>query len=260
MAKQDTSSNLDKVLTILEEISDHPAGISLAELSKRTLIAKTTIFRILESLKAREYVTMTPETERYTLDIKSLELGIKGLMNANLVEIAIPYLKKFSSTTSETSFLGVYNQGEVVYLYKSEGALSIQTDAQLGSRKPAYCTGVGKALLAFQPEEEIERVLSMPLAKVTRGTITDKDKLREVLRQIREQGYALDDEENEEGLTCVAMPVFNYTGAVVGSISLSGPTPRIKSKMGWAGDLLREYCHAISRRLGYIGAPVDSNK
>ncbi|VFS55282.1 Pectin degradation repressor protein kdgR [Leminorella grimontii] len=130
------SSNIDKVLTILEEISNHSDGVSLAELVKQTDIPKTTAFRILETLKERQYVTLDVITERYILDLKSLELGMKGLMNVNLVEVAIPYLKKLSSKTAETCFLGVYNAGFVVYLYKSEGTLSIQTNAKTG-RSPA---------------------------------------------------------------------------------------------------------------------------
>lgn len=252
VVNQDKSSNIDKVLTILEEISDHPAGISLAELSKKTEIAKTTTFRILEALKAREYVTLTPATERYTLDIKSLELGIKGLMNANLVEVAIPYLKKLSSNTNETCFLGVYNHGDVVYLYKSEGTLSIQTNAQLGSRMPAYCTGIGKALLAYQPFEEIDRILSGPLPKQTAKTVTDKESLNELLHKIRECGFSYDHEENEEGLTCIAKPLFNYTGTIAGAVSVAGPTARITAKMDTVRDHLHTICHSISRRLGYI--------
>lgn len=246
------ASGVDKVLTILEEISDHSEGISLAELVKRTRIAKTTLFRTLETLKDRQYVMLDNATERYHLDLKSLELGIKGLMNVNLVEASIPYLKTLSAKTSETCFLGVYNSGHVVYLYKSEGTLSIQTNARLGARLPAYCTGIGKALLAFQPLEEIDRVLNEPLHPFTDKTIVDRVALYEVLADIRLKGYSLDNEENEEGLTCVARPVFNYTGAVVGALSVAGPTHRMERKIAQVNDELEQACSLISRRLGFI--------
>ncbi|ALR75258.1 IclR family transcriptional regulator [[Enterobacter] lignolyticus] len=246
------ASGVDKVLTILEEISDHSEGISLAELVKRTRIAKTTLFRTLETLKDRQYVMLDNATERYHLDLKSLELGIKGLMNVNLVEASIPYLKTLSAKTSETCFLGVYNSGHVVYLYKSEGTLSIQTNARLGARLPAYCTGIGKALLAFQPLEEIDRVLNEPLHPFTEKTIVDRVALYEVLADIRLKGYSLDNEENEEGLTCVARPVFNYTGAVVGALSVAGPTHRMERKIAQVNDELEQACSLISRRLGFI--------
>lgn len=246
------SSNIDKVLTILEEISNHSDGISLAELVKQTDIPKTTAFRILETLKERQYVTLDAITERYILDLKSLELGMKGLMNVNLVEVAIPYLKKLSSKTSETCFLGVYNAGFVVYLYKSEGTLSIQTNAKLGARLPAFCTGIGKALLAFQPQEEIDRVLNEPLTRFTERTIVDRVALYETMADIRLKGYSLDNEENEEGLTCVARPVFNYTGSVVGAISVAGPTHRMLRKTDEVSEELAQVCSLISRRLGHV--------
>lgn len=249
---QANSSSIDRVLTILEEISNHSDGISLAELVKNTEIPKTTAFRVLETLKERQYVSLDHLTERYNLDLKSLELGIKGLMNVNLVEVSIPYLKTLSSSTFETCFLGVYNSGHVVYLYKSEGTLSIQTSAKLGARLPAYCTGIGKALLAFQPLEEIDAVLDKPLTKYTEKTVIDRMKLYEVLADIRIKGFSLDNEENEEGLTCVARPIFNYTGNVIGAISVAGPTHRMVSKIDRVNEELAHVCLLISRRLGYI--------
>ncbi|CNH19863.1 IclR family transcriptional regulator [Yersinia pekkanenii] len=256
MPKSDStnSSNIDKVLTILEEISEHSDGISLAELVKHTGIPKTTAFRILETLKERQYVALDAITERYILDLKSLELGMKGLMNINLVEVAIPYLKKLSAKTSETCFLGVYSSGFVVYLYKNEGTLSIQTNAKLGARLPAYCTGIGKALLAFQPLEEIDCVLGKPLARITDKTIIDRVKLYEILADIRLKGYSVDDEENEEGLTCIARPVFNYTGNIIGAISVAGPTHRMTQKMDRVNDELEQVCSLISRRLGCVSS------
>lgn len=248
-----STSTIDKALTLLEIISDDSMGISLAELVKITKIPKTTAFRILESLKAREYVLMDSSTEKYMLDIKSLELGMKGLMNVNLVETSIPYLKTLSMQTNETCFLGVYNRGYVIYLYKSEGTMSIQTNARLGSRMPAYCTGIGKALLAYQTLDEIDFVLNhQKLEKITNKTITDQAQLYNTLADIRLKGYSFDNEESEEGLTCIAQPIFNHTGGVVGAISVAGPTYRMKDKLIHIIDTLMPVCKTISRRLGYI--------
>lgn len=249
---QSNSSNIDKVLTILETISDHADGVSLAELTKITNIAKTTIFRILESLKMREYVLHDMSNETYSLDIKALELGIKGLMNVNLVDVSIPYLKTLSNKTNETSFLGVYNHGHVVYLYKSEGTMSIQTNARLGSRMPSYCTGIGKALLAYQSLDEIDRVLNQRLEKITEHTITDRVQLYNILADIRLNGYSFDNEENEEGLTCIAKPLFNHTNTIIGAISVAGPTYRMSQKLDAVISELQHICITVSRRLGYI--------
>ncbi len=252
MQDKSNSSNIDKTLTILEAISDSDKGISLAELTKVTKIPKTTTFRILESLKNREYVAYDEMSERYLLDIKSLELGIKGLLNVNLVDVSIPYLKSLSGITNETCFLGVYNQGYVIYLYKSEGTMSIQTNARLGSRMPAYCTGIGKALLAYQSLDEIDRILNQPLEKITENTIIEPITLFNTLARIRADGYSFDHEENEIGLTCVAKPIFNYTGNIVGAISVAGPTYRMEKKLDMVITNLQKVCVTISRQLGHI--------
>ncbi|MEI2265459.1 IclR family transcriptional regulator [Erwinia sp. CGal63] len=249
------ASGIDKALTLLETISDHADGISLAELVKQTGMAKTTLFRMLEVLKARQYVMLDDATDRYHLDLKSFELSVKGMMNLSLVEVAIPFLKKLSALTQETCFLGVYRSGEVVYLYKSEGTLAIQTHAQLGSRLPAWCTGVGKALLAFQPAEEIDRVVSEPRQAFTEKTLVDRVALYDELAQIRLRGFALDNEENEEGLTCIARPIFNYSDGVTGAISVAGPTHRMQRKLKVVDLALAEIALTVSRRLGYI-APL----
>lgn len=254
-----TVSGIDKALTLLEEISNHPEGLCLTDLVKHTGMAKTTLFRMLEILKTRHYVRLDGATERYHLDLKSFELGIKGIRNISLVEAAIPYLKKLSTLTQETCFLGVYHSGCVVYLYKSEGTLAIQTHAQLGSRLPAWCTGIGKALLAFQPQEEIDKVLSEPRRAFTEKTLVDRVALYEALADIRLRGFALDNEENEEGLTCVARPIFNFSGGVTGAISVAGPTHRMQRKLAEADRALAEATLALSRRLGYIVPPFAQN-
>lgn len=153
-------------------------------------------------------------------------------MNANLVDVSIPYLKTLSNKTNETSFLGVYNHGHVVYLYKSEGTMSIQTNARLGSRMPSYCTGIGKALLAYQSLDEIDRV-----------------QLYNILADIRLNGYSFD---NEEGLTCIAKPLFNHTNTIIGAISVAGPTYRMSQKLDAVISELQHICITVSRRLGYI--------
>lgn len=125
---------------------------------------------------------------------------------------------------------------------------SIQANARL----PAYCTGIGKALLAFQPLAEIDAVLARPLAAVTASTIADRVTLYEALADIRLKGYAMDNEENEEGLSCIARPLFNYSDEVVGAISVAGPTPRMLAKMDEVGEALAQVSALVSQRLGHL--------
>lgn len=248
------NSNVDKTLSVLEAVSQNAKGLSLADIVKAVGIPKTTAFRILEILSAREYVSWNKDNERYTIGIKALEIGISGLIGQDIVDVSIPYLQELSALVGETSFLAVYNDGDVVYLYKAEGTCSIQTTARLGSRRPAYCTALGKVILASLPIEETDRVFAKKLGKFTEKTVTDRVKLYEEFANIRSSGYSVDDEGIEYGLYCMAVPIHNYTGGVIAAISVSGPIKRVKENMPSVIDQLKSVGAMISRRLGYVSA------
>lgn len=246
------NSALDRALTILECISLYASGISLADIVKETGIPKSTTYRMLETLTERNYIELEEASERYTIGVKTLEIGIKGLRNLDLVEVSIPYLKELSNQTGETSFLGVYSNGEVVYLYKSEGTKAIQTTAQLGSSRPAYCTGLGKAILADMPIEEVDRILKGEVKQFTNKTITDRVRLYEELANVRLNKYAFDDEEIELGLSCFAVPIYNFTGNAIGAISVAGPSERVMNSKQEIITTLQDTGIQISRRLGFV--------
>ena len=248
------NSGIDKTLSILEFLSANSRGVSLADLVKSVGIPKTTAFRILEVLLAREYVTWDQESEKYSIGLKALEIGLSGLIGQNIVEISIPYLQELSSAAGETSFLAVYNSGDVVYLYKVEGTQSIVTTATLGSRRPAYCTALGKAILANLPIEESDRIFERSLEKLTDKTIVERIRLHEEFARIRLSGYAVDDEGIEYGLYCLAVPVYDYTGRVAAAISVSGPVKRMNENREKIIEELRAIGGMISRRLGYVKA------
>ncbi|MDR2112520.1 MAG: IclR family transcriptional regulator [Candidatus Accumulibacter sp.] len=248
------NSGIDKTLSILEFISRNSKGVSLADIVKSVGIPKTTAFRILGILLAREYVSWDGDSEKYSIGLKTLEIGLSGLVGQNIVEISIPYMQELSSALGETSFLGAYNNGDVVYLYKVEGTQSMVTRCTLGSRRPAYCTGLGKAILANLPIEESERIFEKPLEKLTDKTIVERIRLLEEFAWIRRNGYATDDEGIEYGLYCVAVPVHDYTGRVVAAISVSGPVERMNGNREKIVAELRSIGGLVSRRLGYIAA------
>jgi DNA-binding IclR family transcriptional regulator len=246
------NSGIDKTLSILEFISQNSRGVSLADIVKSVGIPKTTAFRILGILLAREYVTWDQDNEKYAIGLKTLEIGLSGLIGQNIVEISIPYMQELSSTFGETSFLAVYNSGDVVYLYKVDGTKSVATRCTLGSRRPAYCTGLGKAILANLPAEESDRIFEKPLEKLTDKTIVDRIRLHEEFARIRLNGYAIDDEGIEYGLYCMAVPVFDYTGRVVAAISVSGPIERMTENREKIIEKLQSTGGMVSRRLGYV--------
>jgi DNA-binding IclR family transcriptional regulator len=246
------NTGVDKTLNILEFVAQSGRNLSLSEIARGVGLPKTTAHRILEILTARGYVDWHTDSERYTLGLKALEIGVSGLAGLDLVTVAIPYLQQLSTDTGETSFLAVYNSGDVVYLYKAEGTGSIQTTARLGSRRPAYCTALGKVILANLPIEETDRVLERGLTRFTERTVIDRVRLYEEFASVRGNGYAIDDEGIEPGLYCLAVAVYDFTGAIVGAISVSGPTPRMLEQRERVTAALKQAGETISRRLGYV--------
>jgi DNA-binding IclR family transcriptional regulator len=248
------NTGVDRTLNILEFVAQHGRPVSLAEVAKGVDMPKTTAHRILEILAGRDYVEWHADSEKFTLGLKALEVGVSGLVGLDIVDVAIPYLQELSAAVGETSFLGVYNNGDIVYLYKAEGTGAIQTTARLGSRRPAYCTALGKVILANLPVEDADRVLDKKLIRFTERTVVDRVKLYEEFARTRSTGYAIDDEGIEVGLYCLAVPIYNYTGSVVGAISISGPTARMLEQWDRMIDALKGAGEMISRRLGYVRA------
>lgn len=252
MIQKETTSAIDKAIAVLDVISNCAAGVTITEIVEATKLNKIIIKKILNTLLDREYVFLDEKSGKYTLGFKSLELGISSLVNVNIVDIAIPHVKSLSNTINETCFLGVYNSGNVVYLYKSEGNNAIHTSSNLGHMRPAYCTGLGRILLAHQSQDEIERILQSSLPQYTQKTITDSQQLNELLAKVRCENIAYDWEEVEEGLVCVASGIFNYSNEVVAALSIAGPSHRMHNQIEKCASLLKETTNLISKRLGYI--------
>jgi IclR family KDG regulon transcriptional repressor len=144
----------------------------------------------------RGFVQQEQETDRYDIGLKSIEIGMSGLRNWNLVDVSVPYIEELTAQLEETSFLAVYNNGEIVYLYKIEDTQSVITNAQLGTRKPVH---FGKAIISNFTLKEVDHILSdKGMQKFTEHTVTDRLKFLEELSNVREQGYAKDDEEAEK--------------------------------------------------------------
>lgn len=248
-----SNSSIDRALSLLEVVASRVGGITLADIVKEMDIPKTTAFRMLDVLKQRGYVAWEPNGEKYSIGLKMLETGVSGLIRIEVVDAAIPYLADITQTTGETSFLAAFNEGEVVYLYKIESSNSIRTSAQLGARRPAHCSGLGKAILSALSLEEVDRIIEVKgLERKTANTITNRLQLHEELSLSRVRGYAVDNEEGEEGLTCYAVPIFNYSGRVVGAISCAGPTKRVISNNEFILEKVMESGSQISRRLGFV--------
>ncbi len=248
---------IERVSSILDTLGQNPNGMSIRELSSKVHLPKGTIHRLLSSLCYFGYVRQDPKTRNYFLGLKLVELGNLLLSQLDLRKEAEPFLRDLAERTQETVHMVFLDRDEIVYIEKVEldhNPSGLKMASRIGLRNPAHSCAVGKVLLSFLSEEELDRIIrEKGLPKRTENTITDPQVLKAHLKTIRAQGYAVDDEENERGIRCVAAPVFNESGKPVAAISISGPAFRITKKV--IQETLRkevvETALKISKRLGY---------
>jgi DNA-binding IclR family transcriptional regulator len=216
-----------KALELLSVFSFREPRLSLAELAARTGIPRATAFRLLSTLEQAGF--LAKDHGAYQLGIKCFVLGNIVAGGLDLRETAHPHLVALRDATRETTQIAILDHWQVVYL---ERVLSphpvVFMRARAGAILPAYCTGLGKSLLAYSPAAEVEAwAATQKFPALTPRTITSAKRLLKDLAGIRERGYGLDEEEREKGVTCVAAPIFNHTGDVVAAISVAGPTERM---------------------------------
>jgi IclR family KDG regulon transcriptional repressor len=248
-----SNSTLERALLILESLSLADGKTGVRELAETVQLPKSTTHRILETLVQTGFVEQDTATEKYSIGLKAIEIGMSGLKNIDLVDATIPHLRDLVAVTKQTSFLAVYNEGEIVYIYKAEGTSSVITNANLGTRNPVHCTGLGKAMLAHYSLDNVEKIISQKgLQRYTENTITDRQQFLEELIKIRQSGVALNFEEYDKGLSSLAAPVFNFTGHVVAAISVAGPTHIIYRNQEQISILIKEKSLLISKRLGFV--------
>ncbi len=245
---------LEKGLNLLEELAQSTEGMSAIELANGIGIHKTSVYRYLNTLLQAGYIK-TNGDGIYHLGNKILELGSQMLRRMPLRETAHPFLVKLSAETQKTVHLCVLDGQHVVYIDKIESQRSLPIISRIGSRAPAYCTGVGKALLSALPTDQVVSLLrEVTLTKQTPITITDPMQLLEEIKVTAERGYAIDNGEHEEGIKCFAVPVRGYGGDTVGAISLTGlkrefDDPEESKKMIVA---IAQRATEISRALGHV--------
>lgn len=183
---------------------------------------------MLSTLLYRGLVKQEEETKKYSLGIKLLEYGREFINGFELKDEVRPFLEALVEKINETGHFVIEDQGEVVYIDKVESTHNLRQFSKVGRRAPMHCTAVGKAILAHKSEEEIEAIIKDKGLKVyTNNTINNLKKLKKELKEVRLKGYALDNEEIQEHLKCIAVPIFNYKNKVVGAISISGLKARM---------------------------------
>lgn len=250
--------SIERAADVFELFLASQQELSLKEISEKLGLSKSTIHGIIKTLEYRGYLQQNPDDLKYRLGLKLFELGNKVSNQFDIGKIARPIMKELVETLMETVHLVVFERGEVIYIEKLDGPRSLRIYSQIGKRAPIHCTGVGKSILAFQAEEEIDRILANEILEpFTDYTMTDKPAIKNQLETIREQGYAIDDEEIELGLKCVAAPIFNHQGRVIAAISCASPKVRLTDeKLAEVIKEIKQAAFLISTNMGFKTHPA----
>jgi len=215
---------------ILEALADEEPELGIAELSRKTGLSQSTVHRLLGTLYNLNFIDQNSNSHKYRLGLKLFELGSSIINKIDIVKFAIPYMEELSKKYNEAINLAKLDKDEIVYIHKIESSTTLKLDLKLGSRHPAYCTGLGKVLLAYLEEDELNSYLErVKLKKFTSNTITHQEKLKQELILIRQQGYAFDNEEYVQGVCCLAAPVKGYNNKVCAALSIAIPSARLKN-------------------------------
>jgi DNA-binding IclR family transcriptional regulator len=246
---------LGSAIGILEVFYESESDLTLHQISAKAKVGKTSAFRILYTLDKLGYVEKDQASGKYHLGLGIIAAARKTLVGGNLVQVARPHLKKLREEFDETINLAVLRKDEIVYLEIFESPHSFRMADTVGSRIPWHSTALGKSIAAFLPEERVKKALRhFSMKRLTPHTITTLREYLKVLARVRSQKYSLDVEESELGATCIASPIFDNDGDVIGAISLSGPSPRIQEKQNRIASALKAVSVAMSRSLnpGYV--------
>lgn len=259
--------SINRAFSIIEALKEQ-RELSVSELGSALDLDRSTVHRILATLRALGYVNQNPENLKYRNSLKFFDVGYSAVRSLGLNQTAEPFMERLADKTGEAVNLAVMESYSVVYIKKIESQSTIRVNLPLGAYMPAYCTGLGKMLLSYLPEEEIHSVFknssetvsgagphdNLSLCRWTSNTITDVDTLCQILKKIRQQGFSIDDGEYLDGLYCIAVPVFDYRGSVVAAMSVALPKIVGIDTCQKAQDSLRELLSTakdLSAALGY---------
>lgn len=242
-----------KIFAILEyfvERSGDAKSVLFVEVAGAVPFARTTVHRILYSLEKLGYIEKDGTRARYELGAKFFELSGPAIHFRRLQSVSKSVMQNLLLRFGETINLGVLDDGQVTYIDVLQSPSALRIAAVPGERNPVHSTSLGKAMLAFMPENEVEAILDrQPMIKRTPRTITQKKHFLEHLASVRESCIALDMEENLTGVICVAAPIHDQSGRVIAGISISGPASRMDSKLGTIQEELKESAQDITRML-----------
>lgn len=243
--------NLLEIFRTDEELNE----FGVTELSEMLGLHKNNIFRILSTLRDNGFIEQNKDTENYSLGVKILNIGQTYIHNLNILKSAKKYAREVVALTDESVYIGVLNRAQIVYLDVTMTSNPIRVVSRLGKTPPSYATSTGKILLSELSNDEVRRLFNkMKFIPYTDNTVTSIDALIEELELVREQGYAIDDEELEEGVYCIAVPIKDYHSRSVASFTVIAPSFRVNnSSLDKILPLMQDRANQISKALGYSG-------
>src|ERR1700758_4014320 len=247
------SAAVERALAMLEAVAQDSEGLSNAEISRKLQIPKSSASYILRTLEKQGYLNRDPQSGKYRVGLKILSLSRGALSGIDVREVALPIMRHLMEKTNLTCHLAILDGPEAVYIEKVEPEGFIRMDTWVGRRMRVHATSVGKALVAYIPQEQLEQILRKSgMEKRTPKTITTLPRLLKELEKVRTQGYAVDDEENNLGARCLGAPIFNQQGAIEASVGLSGTIGQVNAQtMPRIVEALKDAARHVSMQLGY---------
>lgn len=243
----------ERIFQVMEMLAEN-GEMGLMEISTALDLHKSTVHRLLMSLVYMGYAKQDETTQKYMLSYKIVNMAGKILDRMDILQVAKPYLERLSDLSGEAVHLVQREGNHILYIYKIEAKVgTIRMVSHVGMIHPMYCSGVGKAIMATLPEREVKQIWNESvIEKKTDKTVTDYDEMQKLLEEVRKNGYALDDEENEKGVRCIAACLHGYQNEVKYAFSISGPTSRMTRErvMELAVDV-KKVQEELSRELGY---------
>lgn len=244
---------IDRALDIIELLAQEDRPMKLHEIVEKSGMSKTTVYRLLSTLCARNYAEKR-EDGSYGIGYKLIETASTQINSLELLSESKPFLRRIAKEFDLNSHMGLLEKGDVVYIERLDVFPGTWLYTRVGYRSPAYCSSIGKVLMSCLSGEELDETLAQcSFKKYTKNTITDPEALKRSLHQIRRQGWAMDDEEYQEGHRCIGAPIFDYRGCAAAAMSVSGDHGALSDeRVPEVIRAVKETAAEISRRMGYV--------
>jgi len=253
--------NLDRALRILEFLATEPGGCGISQIARRLELPKNSVYRIVSTLLARDYLRRDPVAKTFTLSRKLLSLGYAAVDEHNLIEKSLDVMRQLRDQTEETTLIGVLVDNEGIVVEQVPSTHAVKVFIKVGHHFPLHTAAPGKAMVAFLPPDERDALLDrMSFTRFNHRTIADRGQFEQELADVRAKGYAVDRAEEIDGLHCVAAPVFDHRARPLASIWVTGPASRLRLEdFPRVGRHVAEKAEAISRRFGYMMAEGEDD-